>query len=910
MKIEGPLTLSIKYIFSMKTNFLIRPNSLKGVALLAVFLLTGVFQVFSQTFDKDYQDGRLYFKYKDDINVNFSVRANNEVAIQEVPFVAALQQDYRINKLERPFDINNDSKLLRTLMIEIQDMEKIDEVLARLKQQPELEYVEKVPMDYITYVPNDSIYNMYNGSNNWSWHLDVIQADKAWDISKGSANIKVAIVDNAIWAEHPDLASKIVLQRDTYYNTNSSNPPATGDPSEWSHGTHCAGLSAAITDNEIGIASVGYNVSIIAIKAANNTAPDGIYGYPGIQYAAANGADVINMSWGGPGYSATNQNVINSIYNMGIVLVAAAGNDDVSTPHYPSGYDNVISVAATDENDVKAWFSNFSTTVDVSAPGGSGVPGPAGLMSTTYNLGTYGYYDLMSGTSMASPVAAGLAGLILSINPALTPAQVEAIMEENADNIDELNPDHIGLLGSGRINAFRAASNTPYEPTADFSTPITTILPGTDIDFDDLSSGVPSTWTWTFEGGTPETSNEANPANIVYDNPGIYDVTLAISNEFGNSSVTLEDYITVTDSPKPFVNFSISDSMPCIQSVITLNDLSLYEPTSWQWNITPAYFEFVNGTSNSSQNPEVMFSVPGLYSIEFTATNANGSTSMSVADLIDVYGALPSYTVDMEDATSGYFVLVDTIKSQIAVDKRSAYNSTYGLHFHGDPLPTGWSGSPTSGTALQAWETNLAFHANAEICSVDGTGLDNIALIFDMRQTYSLGPKFSWFRVLVNGEQIADENGVMDFNPETANEDEWKQLTFDLSAYAGTFFDITLQSAARFSDRMQGEGDNVFVDNISITNTTRTKPVAESTIADFRVYPNPSEGVFTIASDKVDGNYNLKVLSLLGNEVYSFAGTANGKLFKAIDLGNLPSGIYLLSIISNNQQFNQRIIVR
>jgi subtilisin family serine protease len=895
----------------MKTKFHFHPTSFIGLTLLVVFMLTGAFQLFSQTFDRDYQDGRLYFKYKDDVNVNFSVRANNEVAIQEVPFVAALQQDYRINKLERPFDINNDSKLLRTLMIEIQDMEKIDEVLARLKQQPELEYVEKVPMDYITYVPNDSIYNMFNGASNWGWHLDVIQADKAWDISKGSTDIKVAIVDNAVWADHPDLASKIVLQRDVYYNTNFSSPPATGDPFEWSHGTHCAGLAAAITDNEIGIASIGFNVSIIAIKAANNTAPNGIpSGYAGIQYAANNGADVINMSWGGPGYSATNQNLINSIDAMGIVLVAAAGNDNVSTAHYPSAYNNVISVAATDSDDTKAWFSNFGTTVDVSAPGGSGIPGPGGLMSTTFNQNTYGYYDLMSGTSMASPVAAGLAGLILSINPDLTPDQVEAIMKDNTDNIDEINPGHVGLLGTGRINAFRSAANTPYQPVADLSTPITTILPGTAIDFDDLSIGVPSTWTWTFEGGTPVSSSAPDPIGISYNTAGIYDVTLVVTNEFGSSTIIMEDYITVTATPKPYTNFSVSDSVPCIQDPITLNDLSLYEPTSWEWNITPAYFEFVNGTSSSSQNPEVLFSVPGYYSIQLAATNANGSTSMIIADLVDVYGASPSYTVDMEDTTSGYFELQDTLKSQIAVDRRAAFNSNYGLHFHGHPVPTGWSGSPTSGTAVQAWETNVAFHAKANICSVDGTGLDNIALIFDMRQTYSLGPRFSWFRVLINGEQIADENGVMDFNPETASDDEWKRLTFDLSAYAGTFFDITLQSAARFADRGQGEGDNVFVDNISITNTTRTKPAAETSVADFRVYPNPSEGVFTIASDKIEGNYNLKVLSLLGNEVYSFAGIANGKLYKAVNLGQLPSGIYLLSILGYNQQFNQRIIIR
>lgn len=893
----------------MKTKFHPQFTTLKGLALIALFIFAATAQLFSQTFDRNYQDGRLYFKYKDDISVNFNVRSNNSVAVDEVAFVAALQPKYRVKSLERPFDLNNDSKLLRTLMVEIEDMTKIDEVLAELQKQPELEYVEKVPMAYIDYIPNDSIYNMYNGPSNWGWHLDVIQADKAWDISKGSADIKVAIVDNAVWADHPDLAAKIVLQRDTYYNTNSSNPPANGDPSEWSHGTHCAGLSAAITDNEIGIASVGFNVSIIAIKAANNTNANGIYGYPGIQYAANNGADVINMSWGGGSYSATEQNIINTIHNMGIVLVAAAGNDDVSTPHYPSAYTHVISVAATDENDKKSWFSNYGTTVDISAPGGSGVPGPSGLMSTTFNKTTYGYYDLMSGTSMASPVAAGLAGLILSINPALTPAQVEAIMKDNSDNIDAVNPDYAGLLGTGRINAFRSAANTPYQPIADLSTPVTVILPGTEISFTDLSKGLPSNWTWTFEGGTPATSTVANPGLIKYNNAGNFNVTLSISNEFGESTVVLEDYITVTTTPKPYVTFNVSDSMPCIQSVVTLNDLSLYSPNNWQWDINPTNFEFANGTGSSSQNPEVKFNVPGLYSISLTASNNNGSSNMIVEDLINVSGALPTYAVNMEDRTSGYFELWDTIKSQAKIDARSAYESNFGIHFQGDPVPTGWAGNATSGTAAQAWESNLAFHSKASICAVDGNGLENIALIFDMRQTHSVGPRFSWFRVLVNGEQVPDINGVMDFNPVTANADEWQKLTFDLSAYVGTYFDITLQAATRFSDKMQGAGDNVFIDNISITNTTDVRPIHTST-AGFSVYPNPSDGLFTIAGNAIEGKYSIKVLSLLGNTVYTSNGDSNGKLTRSLNLRHLPAGIYLLNLTSENQQMNQRIIIR
>jgi hypothetical protein len=187
--------------------------------------------------------------------------------------------------------------------------------------------------------------------------------------------------------------------------------------------------------------------------------------------------------------------------------------------------------------------------------------------------------------------------------------------------------------------------------------------------------------------------------------------------------------------------------------------------------------------------------------------------------------------------------------------------------------------------------------------------MDNIALSLDLRQTYSLGPRFSWFRVLVNGEQVADEDGNTDFNPATAAADPWKRLTFDLSAYAGTIFDITLQSATRFADKNQGEGDNVFIDNISITNTTNNKPLP-AVSQGLRVYPNPSDGLFTIALDKVEGAFSVKVVSLLGNTVYSFNGDSNGRLLKSMDLNNLPSGVYLLNLTTGTKQFNQRIVIR
>lgn len=880
----------------------------KLVLLSFTFLLISA-SAWSQTFDRDYQDGKLYFKFKDGVALNFAVRGDQSVAMDAIPFIQKLSEQFRLKSLVRPFDLNSDNKLMRTFMLEIEDFSKIQPVLQQLSLENELEYVEKVPMDYISYVPNDSLYNLYNGTQNWKWHLDRIQADKAWDIHKGSADIKVAIVDNAVWVDHPDLADKIVLQRDTYYNTNNANPPSGGDPSGWSHGTHCAGLSAGISDNGIGIASVGYNVSIIAVKAANNSNSNGIYGYPGIQWAANNGANVINMSWGGPGYSATNQNLINSIHNMGIVLVAAAGNDNVTTPHYPSGYNNVISVASINSDDFKTDFSNYSSTVDVSSPGGYSSGGPQGLLSTTFNLTSLGYYDVMAGTSMASPVAAGLAGLILSVNPALTPDQVEEVMKSTADNIDAQNPDYIGMLGAGRINAYQAVLNTPFEPTADFSTPVTIIKPNTSIVFKDLSMGVAAQWQWTFQGGTPATSTEKNPT-VKYSVVGNFDVTLKITNAFGTSTLTLTDYIQVTAIPAPYIFIAASDSTPCIGSHVVILDSTLYNPNQWEWTIAPDTYEFVDGTAATSQFPVVMFNNTGLYTVTLTATNNNGTTSETFADFIEVQGAVPTYSVDMEDGTAGYFMVWDTIKSQSKIDAYSANESEFGIHFHGDPVPSGWKGSPTAGTPAQAWGDNRPFHGEVQMCGVDARGMENVALSLDLRQTYSLGPRFSWFRVVANGEQIPDVMGVTDFNPATAGEDAWQRLTFDLSAYAGTIFDLTLQTATRFSNKAQGQGDNVFIDNITITNTTDVKPIAVRA-GNLRVYPNPSNGQFVVSSSALSGGIDVKVISLLGNTVYSQKfNSGSGSFEQSLNLSNLPAGIYLLSANDGKQQFNQRIIIR
>jgi len=377
----------------------------------------------------------VYIKLKDTHKL---ARANSaQVNVQsELPFLSSLNTTFSFTA-QRSFFFAESPKLQRTYRLTMTQPKQIEAFINALQQQADIEYVEKVPLYQKILTPNDP-------SVGTQYHLSTIQAYQAWDVTTGIDNIIVAVVDDAVQTTHPDLAANCVAGRDVADNDNDPNPPTAS----FSHGTHVAGIVGAVTNNGVGIASVGYNkVKIMGVKATGNSQnPSYIYyGEEGVAWAAQNGAKVINMSWGGTGSSQTGQNVMNNAAALGVVLVAAAGNSNNTTALYPAAYNHVIAVASTDSQDKKSGFSSFGTYVDISAPG-------SGIYSTV----PFGSYATYSGTSMASPLTASLCGFILSNNNTLSPAQVEQILKNTADNIDTQNPTFVGQLGAGRINVFKA----------------------------------------------------------------------------------------------------------------------------------------------------------------------------------------------------------------------------------------------------------------------------------------------------------------------------------------------------------------------------------------------------------------------------------------------------------------------
>ena len=264
----------------------------------------------------------------------------------------------------------------------------------------------------------------------------------------GSDITPIAIIDSGVDPTHPDLSDKL-LSGYNFVENNTDTHDVLG------HGTAVAGTAAAISNNVAGVAGVAWGNPIMPLVVFNSDNLASYYNVArAITFAADNGIRVINISIGGPSGSSTMQNAINYAWTKETLIFASAANYATSTPYYPAACEHVVAVSATTSSDTLASFSNYGNWIDIAAPGVS--------ILTTNRGGGYGYWN---GTSFASPIAAGLAGLIISANPDLTNTQVVEIITQNADDLGD--PGFDQYYGYGRVNAHAslvAAIGTAPEP--------------------------------------------------------------------------------------------------------------------------------------------------------------------------------------------------------------------------------------------------------------------------------------------------------------------------------------------------------------------------------------------------------------------------------------------------------------
>lgn len=380
--------------------------------------------------------------------------------------------------LKDPTWNDNGLYLQNTYRLILDSNDQMDAAVEDLAKNENLIYAEFEGIVRSKYVPNDPmVTQQYVHSR--------IRSYEAWDYIQGSYDVTIAITDSGVKWNHPDLRANIWINAAEspgmtinwdagtisggngldenggtwgkpddlvgwdFYN-NDNNPIQTFAAND--HGTHVAGCAAAVGNNAIGVIGTSPIASIISCKGASNTAPSsGIsYAYDQVRYAAELGANIINASWGATGTGAYPNSIVNYATTMGALVVTAAGNENMehnaTYQDYPADCTNALCVASTGQNDIKSSFSDFGAPIDICAPG-------EGILSTIITNNGYDAYD---GTSMASPVVAGVAALVKALHPEMTPAQLMQRLQLTADYVYDVNPDYVDQLGAGRVNAFAA----------------------------------------------------------------------------------------------------------------------------------------------------------------------------------------------------------------------------------------------------------------------------------------------------------------------------------------------------------------------------------------------------------------------------------------------------------------------
>lgn len=544
-----------------------------------------------------------------------------------------LCQDNNVIKIEMwyPKPVRNESlrSLIERMYVFYLSPEKdVMDVKDSFLDNKDIEYSDPWLIDRLFYTPNDPAV----GSQ---WHISKTDCYGAWDLVRGdtTTHIIIGIDDTGVYYNHPDLQGNMWINGPEDLNgngifdtsdINGQDEDGNGYPDDvvgWdfgmgdnnpnenspTHGTHVAGCASETTDNLIAGAGPGFNAKIMALKITNAYGQL-THGYPAMIYAIDNGVDIINCSWGNYYYNPSYQNIINYVYNNGGLVVAATGNDNTSSVGYPAGYNYVLSVSSTDQDDEKSYFSNYGSWVDVSAPGES-----------IYSTWAQSSYSYLQGTSMSSPIVAGIAALIRAQNPYYSPERLTNIIKNTADNIDSLNPGYEGLLGTGRVNAYSAvgASNYPNFQLIGSTETLTNdvdgdgiINPGESVDIvielqnlwqdaEDVvatlraSDGITLTDSvvdfGSFPGDGEQIDNSSDPFSLTYDGdlpPGTHELTIHITAAVSYVvDLPLEVHVSLN-----LVNFPISlpdaiesdpmmfdfDSDGSVEILVGCNDAKLY----------------------------------------------------------------------------------------------------------------------------------------------------------------------------------------------------------------------------------------------------------------------------------------------------------------------------------------------
>ena len=652
-------------------------------------------------------------------------------------------------------------EISRTYIVEF-DTGDLNQKVDELKRDPAVEYAEPDHLASTTFIPNDPYYSSYG---TWGqayddlWGVKKISAASAWDTTAG-AGITVAIVDTGIDYNHPDIASNIWTNKkeiagdgvdddnngyvddtigwdfigSTYRNPTQSNNPID----HFGHGTHVAGTIAAVGNNGTGVIGVAWQSHVMALKGLDDSGYglDSTLG-PAIIYAANNGAEIISNSWSGQGSSQTIADAVSYAYNLGVVIVVAAGNNnDDARNYYPANLPQVITVAATDHSDYIAYFSNWGSKIDVAAPGVDILS----LRAAGTSMGTPvdAYYTRADGTSMATPHVSGLAALVLGAHPSFSNEDVRQVIRNSATDLSTAGFDL--TYGYGRINTSSAvAIGYPLESK------ILSPIDGTHLQGPTTISGVargstfaqytleygagnlPTSWTTIQTGVSPVGGGALGVFDSSTLPDGKYTIRLT-TQDFGGSPYRdrvelIVDYVAIAAPAPPVVPVTAAEYKPGA-------------PISIQGTATGPSFADFRMDWAEGVNPSSGWSTSGM-------TLSNGGTSPISNGLLATWNTAAITTAD-------YYTI------RLSVDNAGLTSQAMTIvYLEPSLLTTGWP----------HWLNQAPYVSSGVIPAMDSSGLWHLTLQNPRYGNTTVPGQFWNFSADGLAQHVTQLNYANNFNP-------------------------------------------------------------------------------------------------------------------------------------------------
>ena len=429
--------------------------------------------------------------------------------------------------------------------------------------------------------------------------------------------------------------------------------------------------------------------------------------------------------------------------------------------------------------------------------------------------------------------------------------------------------------------------------------------------FTDLSKFNPDTWEWHFEGGEPATSNEQNPQNIFYAEPGLYDVTLIAGNGEGYDTLVMSDFINVNTTILPEVNFTVSDTLPETGSPVLFEDHSLYNPVNWKWEFLPDMVTFLEGTNENSQNPVVSFDFPYNYTVRLIAENNNGNAELTRDFLINAGGVQLPFLEDFESASldsKSWAIDNPDEKKTWEILPLSVGESEYASYVN----IKGYNGF---GERDRLITPLLNFYYQLDVnFSFKYAYAQRIPDITDSLIVYlSQDGGDSWERLLAFGEDSEEARSFATSEPTFNNflptdTSLWcgafenpECVSIDLSEYKG-------QSNLRIMfESYNSFGNNIIIDDVEITGTINS--ISENqNLSSLSIFPNPSNGIISITND-TEKLFSISVFNTSGKKVYEHL-VENPLKQVTLNLDHLPGGVYIIEGKTQNSIYTQKLILR